>query len=86
MRYSYTWKIIKKLNSLITDTDSINLIPQTLAPWRRLNMISPTMKKLIKLKDLLLATHLSPLFPPIKNILPNAKLKEQILHEYCREG
>ena len=33
------------------------------------------MKQLINSKDLLLDTHLSPLFPPINNILPYLKLK-----------
>ena len=43
-------------------------------------------EKLINIKSLLPATHFSPLLPPIKNILPDAKLKEQIMQDYCRLG
>ena len=60
--------------------DSITLIPPNLAPWRRLIIRSLTMTKLINLKALLPATHLSPLLPPINNILPDAKFKEHIMH------
>ena len=46
----------------------------TLDPWRRLKRISPEIKQLINIKAPLQATYLSPMLPPIKNILPNAKL------------
>ena len=61
--------------------DSINLIPSMIAPRRLLMIISPTMKQLINLKSTVLANHLSTLLTPIKNILPDAKLKEWIMHD-----
>ena len=82
----YTWKIIKKLNSLVAAMGSITLISPTLAAWRRLKIRSLKIKQLINIKDLLPATHFYPLLPPIKNILPNAKLKDHIMHDYCRQG
>ena len=65
--------------------DSIILILPTLDPYTRLRIILPTIKQLINIKSPLLATSLSPLLPPINNILPGAKLNEQIMHNYCRE-
>ena len=83
---SHTWKITKKLNSLITDMEYINFISPMISHWGRIQIISPTTKQLINLKSLSLATNLYPLFPPIEVILTNAKLKEWIMHNYCREG
>ena len=73
----YTWKIIKKLNSIVAAMDSINFMPPTISPWRHLKIISPTIKKLINIKAPLSATNLSPLFPPIKNIYPVRNLKSR---------
>ena len=56
--------------------DSITLIPPNISPQRRLKIISTTTKKLINLKYQFLATNLSLLFTPIKNILLNTKLKD----------
>ena len=50
MLLSYTWKRIKKLNSLVVAMDSITLIPPTIAPWISLKIISLEMKQLIDLK------------------------------------
>ena len=66
--------------------DSINFSLPTLSPQRILTIRSVSMEKLINLKNPLSAAHLSPLFPAINNILPDAKLKEQIMHDYFREG
>ena len=82
---SYTCKRIKKLNSLVAAMNSVTLIPPTLAPWRRHRVRSQRMKQLINIKALLSNTCLSPLLPPIKNILSVAELKERIMNNYCRE-
>ena len=82
---TYTQKIISKLNLLVAAMDSITLILTTLEPCRRLKIRSLKMKHLINLKDTSPATHLSPMLPPIKNVLPDVKWKEQIMHDYYRE-
>ena len=61
--------------------DIVNYSPMDMPRY-----ISPTMKQLMNLKSPLLATYLSPLLPPINNILPDTKLRERIMHDYCREG
>ena len=52
------------------------MIPPNISTQRRLKIRLTTTKKLINLKYPLLATNLSLLFTPIKNILLNAKLKD----------
>ena len=74
-------EIIRKLNSLLAAMKYITLIPPTLSPCKRLQIISPKMKQLINLKAPLPATHLYPLLPPIKNVLLNVKLKKRIMHD-----
>ena len=73
MRLSYTWKGTKKVDSLNAAMDSIILTPPLLDLSKHLTTRSPTMTQLINLKSPLPATHLSPLFLRIKNILPDAK-------------